>query len=876
MKKVVMYRSLTVSVASAFVLAACVPSWSPVAPQSTGAALPTESTSAQAVPQETLAAGTVKGLVMAFNKLTGQFEPVVGAQVQVMGTDLVALTAKDGSYTLNGVKPGKHEVLVTREGFDDGKTSINANPVSGLNQVNVAMVAAGTGGALDGATAAGDTYELQQVASPNEAATNAPAPREVSVVGVVTDPRGCAVPNAKVAITTSGGAIAAVGASSATVEVGSPMAGSVLTTPSGFFAFKVENAVGLVEVRAGAYGFSPGRIAMERKNLLITSTIGDTLPMSLQMDSFQAVAQPRPAGGQSVGALVPGGLATVQVDSGLSERADEFYIRVRRGSSLVDVWEVLPLAVTSTNGVGTVQFRVPSLIPTGQVQIQLVQLGIQGTGFAPEFNAIGYTATTFENSVVAGAATLADDSTQSGVNFGLLEKDDEAVYELPLQNTNGSVSVQLNLVAELASGAIPVAASLTGLGTPIATASLGNNRWRFSGLFLPAAESRTFSLRIRNEATGLPHDGAFFVRQVTVEEPNFSYTKALPSGDRTGANALTYREFLNTGPEGLGWSGYAKVFEDDPATAGAAFVRITFNPPSDTRPLTALRITDITDTDKVAPANPQIDAQATRAGTTVTGLADLGTLVLEVDGVARQIPVANNASTTSITTQYENFGGVPGSVTFEKPNNGAWRFIRNSSAPGSSIAVRGTTGTAPTSTAAVLTAMGISASGIPMVATSGGITVTLDGATVTNSDGSPSAWTIRAVRNDTVVDGTDASVTIPANSVTGLQFPSASIRNGMAAAAFELVPPAQVTAGVNPLANRNAPVVVRYRVRTNDGSSIRLGGANHVGGGFNSITRLVGYSLLEGPAGDRYATFTAPVGSGLNVQQQNVATSSAF
>jgi len=499
-----MYRSMTVSVASAFMLAACVPSWTAVGPQSAGAGVPAETQAPQAVSQEVLAAGTVKGLVMAYNKAKGEFEPLSGAQVQVLGTQLVAMTEKDGSYTLTGVAPGKHEVMVTREGFEDSKTTIATNPVAGLGQVNVAMVPAAP---LMGEEAPGVAgFELQQVASPNEPATNAPNPRTVTVVGVVTDPRGVAVPNAKVVITTSTGQIAAETQSSATLEPGSTSAGSILTAGSGFFAFRVDDAVGRAEIRANAYGFTPGKIALERRNVIVSSTVGDTLPLSLQMDTFQAVAAPRPAGGQLTGALVPGGVVEVEVESGLSERVDEFYLRVRRGSSLVDFFDVLPLSVNTVNGVGTVRFRVPSLLLTGQAQIQLVQLGLQGTAFTADFTAIGYSASTFENSVTVSAPDLRDDTTQAGVNFGLLERNDEAVYEVAIQNTNGSVPLSLNLFAEFATGAIPLSASLSGEANPLVSTSLGNNRWRFNGLSLPADSSRTFSVRLQNGLTDTEAD----------------------------------------------------------------------------------------------------------------------------------------------------------------------------------------------------------------------------------------------------------------------------------------------------------------------------------------------------------------------------------
>ena len=303
-------------------------------------------------------------------------------------------------------------------------------------------------------------------------------------------------------------------------------------------------------------------------------------------------------------------------------------------------------------------------------------------------------------------------------------------------------------------------------------------------------------------------------------------------------------------------------------------VKLTLQPPEGIRPYSALRITDITDNDQEAPANPQADAVATRAGTAVTGSGYLGILALEVDGVTRQLPVTAGDATATLKANYEAFGGPADSLTFEKPNDGLWRIIRNSSAPSSSLRVKGDTFVSQTSTPNVLTELGFEASGTLTVQTSGGLAVTLVDATVRTTSEGVSPWTLRPVRNNTVVDGGTASVTIPANSLAGQQFPTGSPLDGMTAIAFELLPPQQSNPAVNPLGitalTREPRVVVRYRVKNNVASPIRLGGPNP------SITRLVGYSREEGPVGDRFATFTPPVNAGPNVETNVDSQSDPF
>src|SRR5687767_3476521 len=58
--------------------------------------------------------GTVRGVV---RNQEAANEPVEGARVQVVGTELQAVSAADGTYRIDGVPAGNQTLEVTREGM---------------------------------------------------------------------------------------------------------------------------------------------------------------------------------------------------------------------------------------------------------------------------------------------------------------------------------------------------------------------------------------------------------------------------------------------------------------------------------------------------------------------------------------------------------------------------------------------------------------------------------------------------------------------------------------------------------------------------------------------------------------------------------------
>ncbi|MEB3196899.1 MAG: carboxypeptidase regulatory-like domain-containing protein [Candidatus Sericytochromatia bacterium] len=851
MRNVVMFRSLTVPVASAFMLASCFAPVTSVTP--TGAPLQGPSSVDAPIPAVApLPAGTVKGVVMAFNAQKQDFEPVVGAQVSVAGAKIFGTTAADGTYTLTGVAPGKHEIQVFAEGYSDGKATIQANKVFGLSNVNVAMMRQGlgaAGGSLDSGAAPKGGFELQQTITSTPVAT-APAARNITVVGVVADPRGCAVIGpagnpARVYVTASNGTIAQASGNGTLLAGGGAGAASTITTTTGFYAFRVDGAVGKVDVRGTASGRTPGGIAMERRTNTVVSTPSDAttdMIMSIQMDSFQTLSTPT-----AVGSVVPGGLCTLNVASGLSNRADEFFIRIRTGTSSSNVWDVLPSSITATNGTGSLTFRVPALITTGTVSAQLVQLGISPTDWSSQFNAVSYSATDFNNSVLDSATSFEDVTTLAGVNFGLLEANDDAVYTLPLRNTNASVAVVVSVEMEVATGATVASASfdevdISPLPQPV------SRKLTFTNIALPAGTNvaKNLVVRLRN-AGGLADGTEFGISNVVIKETNFSLEKTLTGAARTGANALTASAFSSSG-----WTITQQVADDGVASNGIGLARFFIQPSTtNTNALAALRISGITDTDVPAPNNPAVQGTATSATTvgTVPNTSASRTLRLTVDGTTFAINgIFTGFSVADVQDAIDStLGDVAANrrVTVSKANGiSSWVFTRNSAAAGASISILGYNAGAPTTGSGleILNAMAIASSGLALSSSSGGLTINLGSATVNRA-----GWTVRAVSTDTIVtDGTSNITLTSANSAQ--QFPaSAATASGSAAIAFELIPPQQTNASQNPYpTGRNNQIIIEIPIQRTGGGAISLGGTAH------SNAKIERFSRVEGTGGTRF------------------------
>lgn len=73
---------------------------------------------------QTTSTGTISGRV--FNPATGEY--VRNAEVAIPGTNLVAYTAEDGSYTLTGVPTGETTLSVTYTGYEPASAQLNVSP----------------------------------------------------------------------------------------------------------------------------------------------------------------------------------------------------------------------------------------------------------------------------------------------------------------------------------------------------------------------------------------------------------------------------------------------------------------------------------------------------------------------------------------------------------------------------------------------------------------------------------------------------------------------------------------------------------------------------------------------------------------------------
>jgi hypothetical protein len=328
MQKVNMIRALTLPVASAFALAACAPQMATMAPVKTENAAAT-ATANQAQPAAQVpAAGTVSGLVKSYNEGAQRFEPVAGAVVKLDGTNLTATTDAEGRYQLAGVPAGAQNLTVTKAGFSAGTGRLVANSVMGLAGVNVALQRA--------------SYGLKA------AGPSSPAARTIQVSGVVSDPRGVALPAAELTVTTTSGTISSTQPAGVPTPSPTPTTVGAINTPSsataaaritadpaGFYAVPVWGALGEAQLRLQAEGTTPGGLELDMPApvdspiIPATGASSTALVQSLQTTRYTEPGTPSSAGGD----MIPGEDFTISLTSGLSSQPDEFFIRIQDGTN---------------------------------------------------------------------------------------------------------------------------------------------------------------------------------------------------------------------------------------------------------------------------------------------------------------------------------------------------------------------------------------------------------------------------------------------------------------------------------------------------------------------------------------------------------------
>lgn len=87
------------------------------------------------------AGGVIRGIVVLVDLDDIPFEDASGVQVAVNGTQIMATTAADGSFTLEGVTPGTHRLSATRPGFVPGEADgIEVSPAAPTEAPEIRMM----------------------------------------------------------------------------------------------------------------------------------------------------------------------------------------------------------------------------------------------------------------------------------------------------------------------------------------------------------------------------------------------------------------------------------------------------------------------------------------------------------------------------------------------------------------------------------------------------------------------------------------------------------------------------------------------------------------------------------------------------------------
>jgi hypothetical protein len=256
--------------------------------------------------------------------------------------------------------------------------------VSGLAGVNVALQ--------------GSSFGLKQTASP----------RRLTLSGVVSDPRGVALPGAALTANTTSGVINSVGDGTTLDRPSSASLSALLRAGAdGFFVFYVgdgnaattgDEALGDAQVNLDVTGKTAGGLEVELADSAAVQFSGGASIKTANLQCLTFPAAPAPTIVTDVDRrgdkLIPGEIATIRVADNLSERADEFFIRIHTSGGRDNpgnrVFDVLPLQVIKSEGSAARQvvFRVPlglgdgtavgtgASLTTYNAKLQICQLGL--------------------------------------------------------------------------------------------------------------------------------------------------------------------------------------------------------------------------------------------------------------------------------------------------------------------------------------------------------------------------------------------------------------------------------------------------------------------------------------------------------------------
>ncbi len=466
-----------------------------------------------------LAAGSVSGLVATC--VAGEFQPIAGAVIQVAGSDRRAVSGPDGRYAFSGLTPGSFSLRIAAPGYAPATSRVTLDPVNSVPRANVVLARAG--------------YGLTQVAS-----------FDANVSGVVTDPRGAALPSATVHLVDN----------CANGGVGSNA--FVTTDANGFYTATIPavavSAASPGVVQVSATGLSPGGVRLDNLNFISGFLAGPAIVLSPQLDTFEAPGTPIITGSSFV---APGGLANVTA-TGLSSRPDEFYVEVTSGGR---VYTVLPSAVST----GTVTFQAPFTLPASTFTARLVPFG-KPAGASPASPAFAsrYLQADFDNDLTYSVGAALRDTSTGGLDLNglLFVAGDTAEYTITLANANPVISQDVQL-----EGTVPVGAAIasaTAGGNALAAGSLtqpdAGGRFAVSGVTVPAGGSPVpIAIRFVTPAS-LTAGSAFQVTAPAVRMPSSSFTKTVAPGIPTAltvqgvdtANFTVTKAFLDDGTAGNG------------------------------------------------------------------------------------------------------------------------------------------------------------------------------------------------------------------------------------------------------------------------------------------------------------------------------------
>lgn len=704
--------------------------------------------------EDVLPAGTMQGLVAAYDG--HDFVPVAGATIRLVGTNKTTVTDAQGHYGFTGVQPGSYQVSATKDGYLGSTNQVVMNPVMGTPRVNLAL-------------------------APTNYHTAALAAVTATVSGVVTDPRGAALPNANVKVLSN---VANNGAGSNT---------SVTANANGFYTVSLANCAVSASspgvVQATANGKSPGNVHLESSAVTAAALTGSALVLNVPADACDEPGAPTWPNGTYAAANAS---ATLNA-SPLSTRTDEFYVELKSGGMTYDV---LP---NSVDNAGNAVFRIPYTMPASTFTAAIVPFGVAKleSGWSKTPFVTQYTSAQFNSDVSyspdsafasSTITNLIDGNRFFGTNTGS--------YKLTLSNANSSVSPDIKL-----SGTVPAGttiASATASATAIPTASIsqpdGSGNWSISGFNLPASgtagvgQAGKCAVVITFKSPLASAQGtAFKVSNLGVSMPSAGYSKT--TGPVT-PTAITVDGLDLASADGFK---IQKTYGDDGTLGnGVGVVTITITPGSKSTGLGALRITDTSKTDLTSAAQyASITGNVTEpAAGTAIGVTTADKLVIDVDGGAGvTVPVfSNSVDLENLCGQITNFTGLSGLVKAYRDSNNHFVLQRLKQSTTATVEID------PTSTANMLAKLGV-ASGT-VVAGTNGCQASYATATATMPGGT--GWTIAGTgTNGGTVQNSDGSVT----------------------ATFSVTPPSSYSAGDN----ATKVLTIKYDIVKAGGAALTLG-----------------------------------------------------